>query len=88
MYERWLERHYLQKCIDEIFKKGNGRFRNKEEVFGLFARAHFSGSLLPLARVVDEVIGRRAFRRMAEMSGSGSLRKDWPEDGAQLAPES
>lgn len=84
-YERWLERHYLQNCIDEIFEKGNGRFGSKEDVFDLFARAHFSGSLLPLARVVDGVLGKGAFRRMAEMSGSGSLRKDWPEYGVGLA---
>jgi len=52
--------------IDEIIEKSHGRFENRQEVFDIFARANFSGNLIPLARLIESIFGKGSFRRLGE----------------------
>ena len=54
--------------LEEIVAKSNGGFKTKEEVFDLFARANYSGNILPVGRVVERTPGKGSFRRIAENS--------------------
>lgn len=83
--ERYLERSDLRAIIDELFKKAPGEFKDKEEVYQMFAKANFTGQLLPLARKVERILGKGAFRKMGEKMGT---RRDKPAeetDEGQLA---
>ncbi len=64
MVERYTERSKLYKLIDEIVEASNNQY-TKDEVFDKFARAHFSGSYLPLAKIIESALGKGAFRKVA-----------------------
>ncbi len=66
--ERYREREKLNKIMQEILEKSKGKFKDKKEIFDEFTKAHFSGNLLPLARIVESALGKGSFRKMAEDS--------------------
>ena len=41
----------------------------QEELFDEFARAHFTGNYLPLARIIEDTFGKGAFREIATELG-------------------
>lgn len=59
------EQKKLEAFIDKIHRVSEGKY-SKDEIFQKFAEAHFTGKLLPLARMIDEVLGKGAFRELAE----------------------
>jgi len=60
------ERMHLNQIINEIYEKNRADFTESEEVFEVFARASFSGRLLPLARLVEKTYGKGSFRDTLE----------------------
>lgn len=64
--ERYRERQKLDKLLEEIVSKSENKFQNKAEIFNEFAKANFSGNLLPLARTIEDILGKGSFRRIAE----------------------
>lgn len=65
-HERIEEREKFEKTLNEIIKESKGQISNREEIFNEFARAHFSGNYLPLARIIEGALGKGSFRRIAE----------------------
>lgn len=64
------ERAQFKKLILDIFHKDTGlseRERTPDGIFDIFARAKLSGELLPLARMLDRVYGKKALRRLDEI---------------------
>ncbi len=64
--ERYLERKKLYELLDTLIENSGGRFKNRDEIFSEFAKAHFSGNYLSLARIVESILGKSSFRRLAE----------------------
>ncbi len=64
--ERYNERRKMYKLFDKIIESSDGKFKNREEVFDEFARANFSGNYIPLARMVEGILGEGSFRKLAE----------------------
>lgn len=63
------QRKVLSYIMDTIALKLPEEFPNRDEVFNrLFLKAHFSGELLPLARVMKSVFGEDALRVLGIMS--------------------
>jgi hypothetical protein len=62
---RLKERVKLAEIIEKIHTTSEGKY-TREEIFQKFAEAHFSGKLLPLARMIEEVLGEGEFRKIAE----------------------
>ena len=60
------ERKYLQDLVDTIYQKNKEQFASREEVFSEFARMHFTGKMLPLARLIEKTMGKGYFRRIGE----------------------
>ena len=56
----------LMRTLADIRKANPGEFETDEQVFDVFARAHFSGKLLEIARLLEKTYGKGAFRRAAE----------------------
>ncbi|MEK7581844.1 MAG: hypothetical protein AAB488_00725 [Patescibacteria group bacterium] len=64
--ERYRERKKLYELLDKLVVNSGGKFKNRDEVFNEFAKANFSGNYLPLARVVEGILGKGSFRALAE----------------------
>jgi len=60
------ERSKLNKIVKDIFEKNSDKFESQEEVFDEFARAYFTGRMLPIARLVEKTYGKGSFRKIAE----------------------
>lgn len=60
-------REALDYVCREVAKCRSDDYKNKEEVFGKFLRAQFSGELKDLARSVDETFGKGGFRILGNM---------------------
>lgn len=65
------ERKDLWALIDRV-EGSLGGSKNREELFGLFARSVLSGRLLPLARVLERALGKGAFRIVGEQAARRS----------------
>ncbi len=63
--ERHKERKRFSELLDQILWGLPGKFKSKEEVFDEFARANFTGNYLPIARIIEQALGRGSFRRLA-----------------------
>ncbi len=64
--ERRIEREKLYELLDKLVVNSNGKFKNRDEAFDEFAKANFSGNYLPLARIVESILGKGSFRKLAE----------------------
>ena len=64
------QRDRLNYLMDDMFTKGNaidsGMFEDKREVFRLFVQAAMGGPTLDLARAVEKIYGKGAFRKLGE----------------------
>lgn len=65
MKERYFERKKFNTLLDELVEKSQGVYMQRSDIFAEFAKAHFSGRYLPLARIVEGILGKGAFRRIA-----------------------
>lgn len=70
--ERYRERKELYGLIDAIADGSEGEFESREQIFGEFAKANFSGKLLPLARMIERSLGKGSFRKVGER-----FKKEW-----------
>jgi hypothetical protein len=67
--ERTDEREKLDKVINEIVEDSKDKNLTKDQIFDEFAKAHFTGNYILLARIVEESLGKGSFRRIAEELG-------------------
>ena len=66
--ERMGERKKFEVLLDNVVITASekGVVIQRDELFDDFARAHFSGAYLPLARKIEEIMGKGSFRKIAE----------------------
>ncbi|KKT89825.1 MAG: hypothetical protein UW95_C0003G0023 [Parcubacteria group bacterium GW2011_GWC1_45_14] len=64
--ERFQERKKFDFLVDSILENSAGEYADRQKITELFMRAHFSGRLLPLARVIEKSLGKGSFRKVAE----------------------
>lgn len=62
------EREKFSILVDQIYEKNKGSFEDKDEIVELFIRAHITGRLLPVARLVESTFGKGSFRKIGENS--------------------
>lgn len=70
------QRNVLNYTCEEIQKQFPTEFQSADEVYKTFLNAHFTGQLLPLARLVEKTFGEGSFRLLGNMdinSQSGVL---------------
>ncbi|HAZ16952.1 MAG: hypothetical protein A3H59_02510 [Candidatus Jacksonbacteria bacterium RIFCSPLOWO2_02_FULL_43_9] len=61
------QRRVLEYVCKEIQKEFPDRFSVVDDVFKEFLQAHFTGRLLPIARLVEETFGEGSFRLLGNM---------------------
>lgn len=62
--ERPEEREKFNRVLDRIVTSSKGKV-DRNQLFDQFARAHFTGNYLPLARTIEDVLGKGSFREIA-----------------------
>jgi hypothetical protein len=65
MAERHAERQKLSVLVEELSSRSD-QHMTKGQVLAEFAKANFTGNLLPVARLMERILGRGSFREMAE----------------------
>lgn len=60
------ERNVLNDLIDQIYQKNGDQFSSREDIFAVFAKAHFTGRLLPMARLIERTMGKGYMRKLAK----------------------
>ena len=66
------QRRVLDFVCNEVQKQFSNDYQNAEEVFNEFLKAHFTGQLLPIARLVEKTFGEGSFRILGEMGMTDS----------------
>jgi len=61
-------REVLDFVVEKIFEDNTDSYENTEDVYKLFFDAHFSGRLLPIARLVEHSFGEGSFRILGNMN--------------------
>lgn len=61
------ERGILNTLIDKIFNKNQEKFKEREDVFEIFAKAMLTGNILPIGRLIDETFGRGTFKKYGDL---------------------
>jgi hypothetical protein len=61
------ERKILNVLIDKIFEKDAKKFKDREEVFEVFACGMMTGNILPIGRLIDGSFGVGTLRRIGEL---------------------
>ncbi|MBI4837463.1 MAG: hypothetical protein HY813_03625 [Candidatus Portnoybacteria bacterium] len=64
------ERRILNTLIDRLFEINKEKFESRERVFDVFAKAMFSGNILPVGRLIDGSFGKGTFRKIGELDDS------------------
>ena len=62
----FVERQECTMIIENIFKNNSDKFRSIDEVFDVFAKAYFTGKILPIAKLVEKTYGNGSFREFGE----------------------
>lgn len=66
------QRMVLEYVCSEIQKQFPDQYKNTDEVFKEFLKSHFTGQLLPIARLVEKTFGEGSFRLLGNMGTDGS----------------
>jgi len=61
-------REVLDFVVEKIFEDNTDIYKNAEDVYKLFFDAHFSGRILPIARLVEHSFGDSSFRILGNMN--------------------
>lgn len=70
------QREVLDYVCSEIQKQFPKQYQSSDEVFKEFLKSHFTGQLLPIARLVEKTFGEGSFRTLGNMDtdkSSGAL---------------
>jgi len=64
------QREVLNYMFTEIQKQFPSEYQSVDDVYKIFLNAHFTGQLLPLARLVEKTFGEGSFRLLGNMDTS------------------
>lgn len=61
----------LKYLMEQIKEDNDGKFSSEDAVFDVFLKAHFSGQILEIARLVERSFGEGGFRYLGDMTPDG-----------------
>ena len=59
-------RNILNTLIDKLYEKNKDEFKEREDVFNLFAKAMFEGNIIEVGHLVDTTFGKGTMRTIGE----------------------
>jgi len=69
----------LNDLLDKLYQKNQDKFKDREQVFDVFAKSMLSGNLLPVGRLVDRTLGKGTFRKIGELDKDIQKQKEFIE---------
>jgi len=72
-------RGMLNDLLDKLYQKNQDKFKDREQVFDVFAKSMLSGNLLPVGRLVDRTLGKGTFRKIGELDKDIQKQKEFIE---------
>lgn len=63
----------LNMMVSGIYEKNKDNFKSEDEVLNIFIKAHFTGQILAMSRLIKNTFGKEAFKKVAEMSGNSNI---------------
>jgi len=60
------QRKELWDLIKDVWHKNPKQFKSVEDIFSMFAEAHFTGRRLKVARLIEKTYGKGSFRKLGE----------------------
>ena len=73
------ERDMLNSLLNKLYQKNQDKFKDKEEVFDVFAKSMLDGNLLPVGKLVDRTLGKGTFRKIGELDNDIEKQKEFVE---------
>jgi hypothetical protein len=71
------ERKILNTLIDKIFKRNPEKFREKKEVFEVFAKGIMTGNILPVGKLIEKTFGRGTLRLIGDLDTDINAQEDF-----------
>lgn len=70
------EREFLSLLVYRLYDANTDYFKDREEVFDLFAKAALTGNLLTIGKLIDKTFGQGTFRKIGEMGNDQTVQKE------------
>lgn len=61
------ERGILNLLIDKLFEENKDKFKDREEVFEIFAKGAMTGNIMGLGRLIEKTFGKGTLRMLGEL---------------------
>lgn len=61
------QRKMLDTLIDKLFERNPGEFKDREEVFEVFAKGMMTGNILPVGKLIEGTFGNGTLRKIGEL---------------------
>lgn len=61
------QRKVLNYIVDALYESGGEKFKTRDEAMKLFFKAHFTGNIVPVARLIEQSFGKGSFRIIGMM---------------------
>ncbi len=71
------EREILNTLIDKILERNSEKFKDREEVFEIFAKGMMTGNILPVGRLIEKTFGNGTLRRIGELDQDIKAQEDF-----------
>jgi hypothetical protein len=71
------EQKALNSLLDKLYQKNQDKFKDKEEVFDIFAKSMLNGNLMPVGKLVDRTLGKGSFRKIGELDSDVKKQKEF-----------
>jgi len=61
------QRKVLNYIVDALYENNEDQFESRDEAMKLFFKAHFTGNIVPVARLIEQSFGKGSFRTIGMM---------------------
>jgi len=61
------QRSIFNTLVDTLYERNKNDFKSRDEVFDMFVKAHFTGNIYELGKMIDRSFGKGTFRKIGEL---------------------
>ncbi len=70
-------RKILNILIDKLFERNPGEFKDREEVFEVFAKGMMTGNILPVGKLIESTFGNGTLRKIGELDNDVKAQEEF-----------
>lgn len=73
------ERAVLNLLVDKLFERNKDKFKDREEIFEIFAKGAMTGNIMALGRLIEKTFGKGTLRRLGELGNDIDEQEEFVE---------